>query len=142
MKNSLASLVVGFVFAIGLGLSGMTQPQKVIGFLDLFGNWDPSLIFVMAGSIIVHFVTYKLIRKKSSPLFSTHWHVPTKKEITPALILGSFIFGVGWALGGFCPGPVVVSLASFSKTPAIFVVSMVIGMYAFKLLDKKLKMRR
>lgn len=142
MKNSLASLAVGFVFAIGLGLSGMTQPQKVIGFLDLFGNWDPSLIFVMVGAIIVHFVTYKLIRKKSSPLLDRQWHVPTKKEITPALVIGSFIFGVGWALGGFCPGPAVTSLASFDKTPAVFVISMLIGMILFKLVDKKINIKK
>lgn len=142
MKNSLAALVVGFIFAIGLGLSGMTQPQKVIGFLDLFGQWDPSLIFVMVGGIVVHFVTYKIIRKKSSPLFGNQWHVPTKKDITPALLVGSFIFGVGWALGGFCPGPAVTSLASFDKGPAIFVISMLLGMWIFKLVDKKMKIQK
>ncbi|MFN3698306.1 MAG: DUF6691 family protein [Pseudobdellovibrio sp.] len=142
MKNALAALVVGFIFALGLGLSGMTQPQKVIGFLDLFGQWDPSLIFVMIGAIIVHFVTYKLIRKKNSPLLSSQWHVPTKKEITPALILGSFIFGVGWALGGFCPGPAVTSLASFDKTPIIFVASMLVGMLVFKVVDQKIKIQK
>ncbi|WP_409477272.1 DUF6691 family protein [Pseudobdellovibrio sp. HCB154] len=142
MKNSLAALVVGFVFAIGLGLSGMTQPQKVIGFLDLFGNWDPSLIFVMAGAIVVHFITYKIIRKRKSPLLSPDWHVPTKKEITPALMLGSFIFGVGWALGGFCPGPAITSLASFDKTPALFVTSMLVGMFLFRAVDKKLKLQK
>lgn len=142
MKNGLAALAVGFIFALGLGISGMTQPQKVIGFLDLFGQWDPSLIFVMVGGIIVHFLTYKLIRKRTSPLLSTQWHVPTKKDITPALLIGSFIFGVGWALGGFCPGPAVTSLASFEKTPLIFVISMVVGMYLFKLLDSKLKIQK
>lgn len=142
MKNALAALVVGFIFALGLGLSGMTQPQKVIGFLDLFGQWDPSLIFVMIGAILVHFVTYKLIRKKNSPLLSSQWHVPTKKEITPALILGSFIFGVGWALGGFCPGPAVTSLASFDKTPIIFVASMLVGMLVFKVVDQKIKIKK
>jgi len=142
MKNALAALVVGFIFALGLGLSGMTQPQKVIGFLDLFGQWDPSLIFVMIGAILVHFVTYKLIRKKNSPLLSSQWHVPTKKEITPALILGSFIFGVGWALGGFCPGPAVTSLASFDKTPIIFVASMLVGMLVFKVVDQKIKIQK
>lgn len=142
MKNSLAALVVGFVFAMGLGLSGMTQPQKVIGFLDLFGNWDPSLIFVMAGAIVVHFITYKLIRKRKSPLLSPDWHVPTKKEITPALMLGAFIFGVGWALGGFCPGPAITSLASFDKTPALFVISMLVGMFLFRAVDKKLKLQK
>jgi len=142
MKNALAALVVGFIFALGLGLSGMTQPQKVIGFLDLFGQWDPSLVFVMIGAILVHFVTYKLIRKKNSPLLSSQWHVPTKKEITPALILGSFIFGVGWALGGFCPGPAVTSLASFDKTPIIFVASMLVGMLVFKVVDQKIKIQK
>lgn len=142
MKNSLAALVVGFVFAIGLGLSGMTQPQKVIGFLNLFGRWDPSLIFVMIGAIVVHFVTYKIIRKRNSPLFSSQWHVPTKKEITPALMVGAFIFGVGWALGGFCPGPAITSMASFDKTPFVFVISMLVGMFLFRQLDKKLKLQK
>lgn len=142
MKNSIAALAVGFIFAIGLGLSGMTQPQKVIGFLDLFGQWDPSLIFVMIGAIVVHFITYKVIRKRNSPLFSSQWHVPTKKEITPALIIGAFIFGVGWALGGFCPGPAITSMASFDKTPFVFVISMLVGMFLFRQLDKKLKLQK
>lgn len=142
MKNGLAALVVGFVFAIGLGISGMTQPQKVVGFLDLFGNWDPSLIFVMVGGIIVHFATYKLIRKRKSPLLSKDWHVPTKKEITPALVIGSLLFGIGWGLGGFCPGPAVTSLASFEPKPYIFVLSMIVGMFLFRLVDKKLNIKK
>lgn len=142
MKNAIAALVVGFVFAIGLGLSGMTQPQKVIGFLDLFGQWDPSLIFVMVGAIIVHFITFKVIRKRNSPLFSSQWYVPTKKEITPALMIGAFIFGVGWALGGFCPGPAITSMASFDKTPFVFVISMLVGMVLFRQVDKKLKLQK
>jgi uncharacterized membrane protein YedE/YeeE len=142
MKNALASLVVGFVFALGLGLSGMTQPQKVIGFLDIFGSWDPSLIFVMVGAIIVHFITYRLIRNRNTPLLSADWHVPTKKDVTPALTIGSFIFGVGWALGGFCPGPAVTSLASLEARPAIFVLSLVAGMYLFRVIDKKLKLQK
>jgi uncharacterized membrane protein YedE/YeeE len=142
MKNGLAALVVGFVFAIGLGISGMTQPQKVVGFLDLFGNWDPSLIFVMVGGIIVHFATYRLIRKRKSPLLSTDWHVPTKKEITPALVAGSLLFGIGWGLGGFCPGPAITSLASFESRPFIFVISMLVGMFLFRLVDKKLNFKK
>lgn len=142
MKNGLAALVVGFIFAIGLGLSGMTQPQKVIGFLDLFGHWDPSLIFVMAGGVMVHFITYRFIIKRKSPLFSPVWHVPTKREITPALIIGSVLFGIGWGLAGFCPGPAVTSLASFQIQPFIFVISMLIGMFLFRQLDKKLKIKK
>lgn len=141
-KNAVAALMVGFIFAIGLGLSGMTQPGKVVGFLDLFGAWDPSLLFVMAGAVMVHFVTYRLIRKRSSPLFSAEWHVPTKKDVTPALVAGSFLFGVGWALAGYCPGPAVTSLASFGGRPAIFVASMLVGMVAFKQFDKFAKLRK
>jgi uncharacterized membrane protein YedE/YeeE len=142
MKNALAALMVGFMFAIGLGLSGMTQPGKVVGFLDLFGNWDPSLLFVMGGAVLVHFVTYRLIRKRPSPLFSAQWHVPTKKDVTPALIAGSFIFGVGWALAGYCPGPALTSLASFSGRPVVFVISLLVGMVAFKQLDKAARFRK
>lgn len=142
MKKNISSFIVGFVFAIGLGVSGMTQPQKVVGFLDLFGSFDPSLIFVMAGAIAVHFITYKLIRKKDSPLLHPEWLVPTKKDITPALIIGSFIFGVGWALGGFCPGPALTSLASFEPRPLIFIGSMVGGMLIFKWIDSILKFQK
>ncbi len=142
MKSAMAALAVGFVFALGLGISGMTQPQKVVGFLDLFGNWDPSLIFVMVGAILVHFVTYKLIRRRTSPLFSVQWHVPTKRDITPALVVGALLFGVGWGLGGFCPGPAMTSLASLEGKPVVFVISMLAGMYLFRLVDSKLKLQK
>lgn len=142
MKNSLVALGVGFIFSIGLGLSGMTQPQKVIGFLDLFGAWDPSLMFVMVGAIGVHAITYRFIRKLNKPLLESKWHLPTKTQITPALIFGSLLFGIGWGLGGFCPGPALTSLASFEIRPVIFVMSMLVGMYIFKLIDKKMKFHK
>ena len=137
MKNVISSLVVGFIFSIGLGLSGMTRPEKVVGFLDVFGNWDPSLMFVMIGAISIHLVTYQLIMRRRSPLLSSTWHIPDKKEITPALIVGSILFGIGWGLGGYCPGPAVTSLASFELKPFLFVISMVGGMVLFRLFDKK-----
>lgn len=143
MKNALAAFVVGFVFAIGLVISGMTLPHKVVGFLDLFGNWDPSLIFVMLGAIAVHFVTYRLIRRRTSPLFAPDWkQVPTKTQITPALVVGSMIFGIGWGLGGFCPGPAITSLASFQPGPVVFIISMLAGMFIFRLVDKKVKFNK
>lgn len=142
MKTGIAAFIVGFIFALGLGISGMTQPTKVVGFLDLFGMWDPSLIFVMVGAIAVHFVTYRFVRRRSSPLLVSEWHVPTKKELTPSLILGSVLFGVGWGLGGFCPGPAVTSLASFEGRPLIFVVSMIAGMILFRVIDSKVKFRK
>ncbi len=142
IKNSLSALIVGFIFALGLGISGMTQPQKVFGFLDIFGKWDPSLIFVMIGAIIFHFISFRIIKKNHKPLFSNDWHVPTKKEITPALVFGSVLFGIGWGLGGYCPGPAITSLASFETRPIMFVVSMFGGMFLFKILDSKYKFKR
>lgn len=142
MKNNLISFMVGLIFAVGLGISGMTQPQKVVGFLDIFGDWDPSLVFVMGGAVVVHFIAYRLIRKRTSPLFSKEWHVPTKTELTPALFGGAFLFGVGWGLGGYCPGPAVTSLPSLEAAPFIFVLFMLLGMFLFKQLDKRLNIKK
>lgn len=142
MKNNLGAGIVGFVFALGLGASGMTQPQKIVGFLNVFGAWDPALIFVMIGSIVVHFVLYRLIKQRTSPLFSAHWHLPKKSRITPSLVIGSILFGVGWGLAGYCPGPAIVSLASFELRPFLFVLSMMGGMLIFKILDRKFGFNR
>ncbi len=137
-RTALAAYIVGLVFAIGLGVSGMTQPQKVIGFLDLFGNWDPSLIFVMAGAVSVHFFTYRLIRRRASPLFDSKWYVPTSREITGRLVIGSILFGVGWGIAGFCPGPALSSLAALTLKPWIFVGALFVGMVAYQAVEKKL----
>jgi len=142
MKVQASTFIVGFIFALGLGISGMTQPEKVVGFLDLFGEWDPSLLFVMIGAILVHFISYRWIRSRVSPLFVGNWHVPTKKEITPSLLIGAFLFGVGWGIGGYCPGPALTSLASFELRPFVFVASMILGMFLFKLFDQKAKVKR
>lgn len=142
MKTSLAAFGVGYIFAIGLVVSGMTQPQKVVGFLDFFGNWDPSLIFVMGGAVAVHLLTYKLIRKRKSPLLSTVWHVPTRKELTPALIMGSFLFGVGWAIGGFCPGPALTAVVTLNTSVVQFVIAMIAGMYLYKIVDQKFNIQK
>ncbi len=142
MKNFAASFFVGLLFALGLGLSGMTQPQRVVAFLDFFGSWDPSLIFVMGGALAVHFVTYRWIRKRPSPLFSVDWHIPTKTELTPSLIFGSVLFGIGWALGGFCPGPALTSLATSNLSVFVFLGSMLAGMVVFKSVDKLIKFKK
>jgi uncharacterized protein len=142
MKNGLVALVVGFVFALGLGISGMTQPSKVVGFLDLFGSWDPSLMFVMIGAIGVHLFLYRLARKRKSPLLAPQWHVPMKKEITPALVIGAVLFGMGWGLAGFCPGPAVTSLASFEIKPFAFTLSMLLGMVLFQQFDKRMNLKK
>jgi len=136
--NNLISFLVGLVFAIGLALAGMTQPMKVIGFLDPF-DWDPSLLFVMIGAIAVHAISYPLITKRKSPLLDTQWHIPTRKDLTSRLFLGSAIFGIGWGLGGYCPGPGFTSLASGDLRAVVFVVSMILGMIAFKRTERFLK---
>lgn len=142
MKNNIAAFIVGIIFALGLGISGMTRPEKVIGFLNIFGDWDASLAFVMAGAIAVHTVAYRLIRRRSSPLFSKEFLIPTSKELTPSLIVGAFVFGVGWALAGYCPGPAITSLASFQFRPLVFVVSMLFGMTSFRIYRAVFNKRR
>jgi len=139
-KQNVVSFVVGFVFAIGLAISGMTQPQKIIGFLNPW-DWDPSLLFVMIGAIGIHFATYPLIRKRTTPLLDTKWHIPTRKDVTTRLVLGSALFGIGWGLGGFCPGPGVTSLATGDFKVVLFVGAMIAGMILFKKTERYLKLR-
>ncbi|MGJ4748355.1 DUF6691 family protein [Leptospira sp. SA-E8] len=141
MKYNLGALIVGLLFAIGLGLSGILQPANIIGFLDVFGKWNPTLLFTMAGAVGVHFITYKLIRKRKTPMFSKEWFIPTRQEITPALIIGSLIFGIGWGLGGYCPTVSVTTLASLETRPIIVFVSIIFGMLLFGLLDKKTNLK-
>lgn len=128
MKPLASAFGAGALFGVGLAISGMTKPSKVVGFLDLFGAWDASLAFVMMGAIAVHLVAHRLIARRASPLFDTRFHLPTRKDIDVRLVLGAAIFGVGWALGGFCPGPGLVSAASGATAALVFVGGMTIGM--------------
>lgn len=136
--KGLVALVAGILFALGLGISGMTQPHIVRGFLDVFGNWDWRLMGVMIGAIGVHAITYRLIIRRKSPLLASEFHLPKKKDIDQRLILGAIIFGLGWGWAGICPGPGIVSLASGDKAFFIFVASMLVGMKIFQLLDNKI----
>lgn len=127
MKALGSSFAAGLLFAIGLGIAGMTKPSKVVGFLDLFGAWDASLAFVMAGAIAVHLVAHRLITRRSSPLFDIRFHLPTRKDIDLPLVLGAALFGMGWGLGGFCPGPGLVAAASGAWTAIVFALGMTAG---------------
>lgn len=131
MKQEVTAFLVGVLFAFGLLVSGMTQPDKVVGFLDFFGAWDPSLAFVMLGAIGVHFVTYRIVMKRPSPLLAGKFLVPTKRSIDKRLIVGSILFGVGWGLAGYCPGPALVSFVSMQWDVVVFVCSMTIGMLLY-----------
>lgn len=139
--NAFLSLLCGILFAIGLGISGMTDPNKVLGFLELTQSWDPSLAFVMMGAIAVHGTTYALFRKRTTPFFSASFDKPTTNSITPALIIGSLLFGLGWGLGGFCPGPAVVSSVSLHPKIIAFVVSMLCGFFIVNMTTYMLSFR-
>jgi len=136
MKIIIAAFLSAFVFGIGLALGGMTLPSKVIGFLDITGNWDPSLAFVMVGAISVHAVTYRLIMKRPSPILSAKFLVPTRRDIDAKLVVGSIIFGAGWGLGGFCPGPALVALATGQAKVLVFVAAMCGGIVLHRVYAK------
>ena len=136
MKLFFTSFGAALLFGLGLGLSGMTLPSKVIGFLDITGHWDPTLAFVMVGAILVHSISFQLITKRPSPIFSTSFRLPTRKDVDYKLVVGAAIFGLGWGLGGFCPGPAIVGLVSGIPAVLVFVGSMVAGIYAYRFVSR------
>jgi hypothetical protein len=127
--SKLVSLFCGIIFGIGLVISQMINPAKVLGFLNLFGEWDPSLAFVMIGALIISSPLFHLFKNKEKPIFSSSFSISNKKEIDKKLIFGSILFGAGWGLVGLCPGPAITSIALLNVSSAIFVVSMFIGFY-------------
>ena len=129
------SLVSGIIFGIGLVISEMINPEKVLGFLNLFGNWDPSLAFVMIGALVVSSPLLHLIKNKEKPICEVSFNIPNNKEINKKLILGSVIFGAGWGLGGLCPGPAISSIALINYYSITFVVSMFVGFYLVRLFE-------
>lgn len=128
--QQLAVFGAGLLFAVGLGISGMTLPQKVIGFLDFAGDWDPSLALVMASSAGVFLLLHRAVLRRDSPLFDSKFHVPSRKDIDAPLVFGAVLFGIGWGMVGFCPGPAVTALVSGQTQVWIFFVAMIAGMYA------------
>lgn len=130
------SFGAGLLFAAGLGISGMTNANKVIAFLDVLGAWDPSLAFVMVGAIAVHMSLYKFILKRPSPWLTSSFELPTRTDIDAHLVIGAAFFGMGWGLGGFCPGPALVSAAGLGQEALIFVGAMVVGMWAARLVKR------
>jgi uncharacterized membrane protein YedE/YeeE len=133
---ALASLLCGLVFGVGLVISGMTQPARVLGFLDIFGRWDPTLAFVMAGALAVSALGFALARQQQQPLFAAQAQWPTRSDIDRPLVIGSVLFGLGWGLVGLCPGPALVNLASLMPSVIVFVVAMAAGMIAKDLWDR------
>ena len=123
------SLICGIIFGIGLTLAGMLNPSKVQGFLNVFGNWDPSLAFVMIGGILVTLVGYKIILKRKRPLYAKEFSLPTQKKIDLKLLVGCGLFGVGWAISGLCPGPVLSNLLLQPQDALMFLSVMIFGLW-------------
>jgi uncharacterized membrane protein YedE/YeeE len=127
----------GTLFGIGLIVSEMVNPRRVQGFLDVSGDWDPTLVFVMAGALLVTTIGYKFVFSRQKPLFERSFSLPTNRVIDARLIIGAILFGVGWGLSGLCPGPAVVSLVTLKPNIIIFIVAMIVGMKLFEVLNKK-----
>lgn len=127
------SFITGLIFGLGLILSGMTDPSKVIGFLDLTGDWDPSLAFVMGGAVLVSTVAFRIAKRRSKALLGDAFRLPTARQIDARLILGGMTFGAGWGLAGYCPGPALASVAQGGSKPIIFVIAMLAGMAFFEM---------
>jgi uncharacterized membrane protein YedE/YeeE len=129
MKHRISEFVVGLLFGLGLIISGMTDPGKVLGFLDLAGPWDPSLAFVMGGAIGVGVFAFAVARRRTQSFLGGAMHMPTARDIDRRLVLGSLVFGIGWGIAGFCPGPAIVSAASGQAQAMVFVLAMAVGMW-------------
>jgi uncharacterized membrane protein YedE/YeeE len=133
----LAVFLCGVLFALGLGVAGMTQPAKIIAFLDITGDWDPSLAFVMAGAVAVNFVLYRASMRRARPVFGEKFVIPSHRDINARLIAGAGLFGIGWGLSGYCPGPAWVSSVTGRSSVLAFVIAMLAGMLLFQWLQKE-----
>ncbi|MFU0506596.1 DUF6691 family protein [Pseudaminobacter sp. NGMCC 1.201702] len=138
----LVNLALGLLFGVGLVISGMADPAKVLNFLDLFGTWDPSLAFVMGGAVIVAFIGYRQVLTRDKPVIGGSFHLPTRNDIDVRVIAGPAIFGIGWGLGGFCPGPALTALGLGATGTLAFVPAMFVGMWVARLLaDNRMQVR-
>ncbi|MCR9179413.1 MAG: YeeE/YedE family protein [Erythrobacteraceae bacterium] len=137
IRDTLLPLVSGTIFGAGLALGGMTDPARVRGFLDLFGNWDPTLAFVMGGAVLVMALAWLVQRRMQRPIFAEGFSLPDRSDLTARLIGGSALFGIGWGIAGLCPGPGFAALAIAPTSAAIFVAAMLAGMILVRLMEGK-----
>lgn len=135
MRIAIASLASGTLFGAGLALGGMTDPARVRGFLDIFGDWDPTLAFVMGGAVIVMAIAWRFVPQMAGPLLVERFHLPTRSDLTPRLIGGAALFGIGWGVAGLCPGPGIAALVIEPAAAAIFVLAMLAGMGAVRIFE-------
>lgn len=131
--SGFVAFLVGLAFALGLGLGGMTQPARVLGFLDVTGDWDPSLAFVMLGAVATYAVAFRLVRQRARPLLASDFVLPARRDLDANLLVGALVFGVGWGLAGLCPGPALTALGSGEPAALRFVGAMFAGIAVHKL---------
>jgi hypothetical protein len=125
----IVTYLIGLVFGVGISLSGMANPAKVLNFFDVFGTWDPSLAFVMGGAVVVAFLGYRVVLKRPAPMYDPHFQVPTSRTIDARLIGGSAVFGIGWGIAGFCPGGALPALGTGNPSVLIFTAALVAGIF-------------
>ncbi|AFZ54006.1 protein of unknown function DUF395 YeeE/YedE [Cyanobacterium aponinum PCC 10605] len=131
-KQSVIALISGLLFGLGLSISQMVDRERVLGFLDVAGKWDATLMFVLGGAVGVTLITFRFILKLKHPLFEQKFYLPSRQDIDLKLILGAVIFGIGWGIGGYCPGPAVTSLVQLSINPIIFILAFIIGSLGYE----------
>jgi uncharacterized membrane protein YedE/YeeE len=139
MRQAVSALLIGLLFGFGLALSGMMNPAKVIGFLDLAGVWDPTLAFVMGGGLLVSLPGFWLVRRRQGPLLGGAFQIPTRKDIDAKLLGGAALFGIGWGIAGFCPGPAVAALSTALPEVLLFMAALLAGMAAHRLILERPK---
>ncbi|MCG6931358.1 MAG: YeeE/YedE family protein [Desulfofustis sp.] len=139
MKHTIIAFLAGSLFAIGLTSSGMTRPEIVQGFLDFFGNWDPRMLFTIAGAVLVYALIFRISKTFTKPIFSDQFMVPTSRIIDRKLIIGSSLFGFGWGLSGYCPAPAIVSGGGGVLPVFVFLLAMLLGMWVFSITDRMFK---
>ncbi|MCW4152736.1 YeeE/YedE family protein [Halomonas sp. 18H] len=127
--KSLMAYLAGLLFGLGLAISGMTDPARVLGFLDVLGDWDPTLMFVLGGAVVTNFIGYRLVWRRSHPLLAARFQLPTRQDLDARLLSGAALFGIGWGLSGYCPGPALASLIGLSVPLAAMLVAMVVGWF-------------
>lgn len=139
--KSAASLLAGLLFGFGLALARMTDPAKIIGFLDFAGRWDPTLALVLGGAVLVTLATFRFILRRPRPLLGGDFHVPTRRDIDARLLAGAAIFGIGWGLAGFCPGPGIAAIALGAWQPPVFTGGLVLGILGYRYMPRALRGR-
>ena len=137
----LSIYLIGLIFGVGISISGMANPAKVLNFFDIAGTWDPSLIFVMGGAVVVTFIGYRFVLKRPAPLFSGKFQLPTRNDLDLPLIGGSAVFGIGWGIAGFCPGGALPALGTGRTEVFLFVAALLAGIFTAKALQKTIANR-